>query len=182
MTSIQSYSAASSASDYFTNKINTLFNQTDTDGSGGISQSEFAAIGQNLPGASSTTGNSGTSSLFSQIDTDGDGSISKDELSAYAKQQQTQAQQALLSLQELFGSGSSSATSGHHGHHHHHGGQTDSTASTTGSDSSGADGSTTSTNPLDALFQAMDGNGDGSLSKDELSSYLAQYTKAASAA
>jgi len=168
MTSIASLGGASSQTDYFTNKINDLFSKADTSGDGALSLGEFSAAVKNLPGSTSSTGNNDPSSLFKAIDKNGDGSVSKDELSSYVKAQVTQAQTALLNLQELFNG--TQGTQGHRRHHHH-------ANSLTPTDTTGQ--SSTPTDPLSTLFQAIDGNSDGSVSKDELSSFLTKQGSAA---
>ncbi len=83
-----------------------MFSLLDSNGDGGISQSEFnAAFGQN---GNTTQANS----LFARLDTNGDGSVSPQELTnALDGQDQSGTQ----------GASQGSDTQGAH-HHHHHGG------------------------------------------------------------
>lgn len=181
-------------------RIQSYVSRTDQNADGQISLGEFNAAGQNLPSGSasstdpaasvSTTGTaaSGASSgsatdrsaLFGQIDKDGDGQLSTTELTSYRQQQVSAARSALLNIQEVFGSGSKGSDSGsgevRRGGHHHHGHRA---ASTGAEASTGPTASTSvtasaaaSSNPLDALFKSLDGNGDGSVTKDEVSSFL----------
>jgi len=121
-----------------------LFAKVDSNSDGQISPAELAALGQNLPGADGTSGNS-SQGLFNKIDTNGDGSISLAEFQVY-NQQQAQAQASLLQVQEESGS-----QKPHHHHHHHASSQT---------------GQTQSTDPT-ALFNQIDTNQDGSISASE---------------
>ena len=82
--------------------MQNFFSKVDTDGSGGISESEWQSAAKNRPahsggsrassgsdasGAadSSTSSSSSAADTFAQIDTDGNGEISQSELAAYAK-------------------------------------------------------------------------------------------------
>jgi len=125
----------------------------DTDGDGSISQAELtSAMEQNAPtGASTAMTDAVAANLFQKIDANGDGKISTDEWNSF--QQQVQAP--------------------HHGHHHHH-----------AQDAQNANGQDSSTgaaqNFTDALFQAADSNGDGTLTKAELQTWLTQAVAAQS--
>jgi Ca2+-binding EF-hand superfamily protein len=89
-----------------------LFSQIDANGDGQISPDELSAFGQNLPGASGTTGLKNRN-LFQKIDTNGDGVISKEEWAAHrAARERTQ--NALLKLQEQAG-GANGERYRHHG-------------------------------------------------------------------
>jgi len=122
----------------------------DTDGDGSISQAELTSVmEQNAPaGASTDKVDAAAANLFKKIDANGDGKISTDEWNSF--QQQVQAP--------------------HHGHHHAQGAQD---ASSSQDSSTGA-----AQNFTDALFQAADSNGDGTLTKGELQTWLTQAVAA----
>jgi Ca2+-binding EF-hand superfamily protein len=104
--------------------------------------------------------------LFSAMDTDGDGSVSESEMEGYIEKQggtQAQADALYTQLDQNSASGVSQQQlagavqppgggGGHHHHHHHIGGGGDSMAS--------------------SLIQALDTDGDGSVSEDEFSNFI----------
>jgi Ca2+-binding EF-hand superfamily protein len=128
--------------------------------------------------STSATGSPGSDplqNLFTAMDSDGDGSVSQSEMESYVQNAggtTTQADQLYSMLGGTTASTGAPASSGisedqmasqlpaqpaaggaHHGHHHH---------------AHGAGGS----NGADALLQALDTNDDGSVSQDELSSFV----------
>ena len=113
-----------------------------------------------LQQSGSQSGNISADEVFSKIDANGDGSISKDELSAFQSNMQAQFKNSVMgsqtdstSLLSLLEAISQTAT-------------TNSASGTTaGSASQSAGGST------DEVFSKIDANGDGSISKDELSAF-----------
>jgi EF-hand domain pair/EF hand len=126
-----------------------LFARIDANGNGQISPNELAVFEQNLPGADGASGNS-PQVPFNKIDTNGDGSISLAEFQDFG-QQQTQANAALLQMQEQSG-----VQGAQHRHHHHHHGAS-------------APGQAQSSDPS-ALFNQIDTNKDGSISASEWAS------------
>jgi Ca2+-binding EF-hand superfamily protein len=124
-----------------------------------LTDNSGASSSNSTNSTTSDPGSALTESLFSQIDTNGDGSISQDELSAFLASQTNGQTAQLLNAADGIQDGSQDATSASatqpqvHHHHHHHGGH------------GGG-------NALDALvnesFDALDTNGDGTVSADEL--------------
>jgi Ca2+-binding EF-hand superfamily protein len=123
--------------------------------------------------AGSATGSSPLDQLFNAMDSDGGGSVSQSEMETYLGQQGAttgQADAVFASLDQN-GSGGISETQmgsalqqstqvhrgGGGGHHHHHG--------VSGSSSSQG---------ADALLQAIDTDGNGSVSQDEFASFVTQ--------
>ena len=137
-----------------------------------------ALIGEQAQATDGSSGPSASSqdpvqSLFAAMDTDGDGTVSQTEMEAYIQNKggtQTEADNLFSSLTQ---NGTTSLTesqlasqaqplsfggegvSGHHGHHHHHHHQTSS-----------------STDGADALMQALDTNGNGTVDQSELQSFV----------
>ncbi|HZZ80365.1 MAG TPA: EF-hand domain-containing protein [Gemmataceae bacterium] len=124
--------------------------------------------------STATTTSSGSSPLdqvFSAMDTNGDGTVSQSEMETYLEQQGATQGQADAMYASLDQSGSNGISESqmqsalqqggqvHHGggHHHHHG--------VSGSSSGSA---------ADALEQAMDSNGNGSVDETEFSDFLTQ--------
>lgn len=132
------------------------FSSIDTDGSGGLDKTEFTAMIEKGPeGAQGTQGSSGTSStsmddLFSKLDADGNGSISQSELDAGMKPPGQDSQGS----QNAFGN---------------MGMDTQRFASMMGSGASSS--STSSTDDAQALFDMIDSDKSGDLSKSEVSSF-----------
>ena len=168
-------------------RIQRLIGRNDADGNGTLSLSEFETMRQTLPGASASSAASAGSSAagdatssaadqFSQIDTDGNGQLSGSELSAYRQKQRAAANSALLNLQEVFGGGQGGQASRGVGHHHRPPADAqdgDATAATAAaSTSAGATGASGSA--LDSLFAQIDGDGNGAVSRGELSTFLVQ--------
>lgn len=122
--------------------------------------------------ATTSSGSSPLDQVFSAMDTNGDGTVSQSEMETYLEQQGATQGQADAMYASLDQSGSNGISESqmqsalqqggqvHHGgggHHHHHG--------VSGSSSGGA---------ADALEQAMDSNGDGSVDETEFSDFLTQ--------
>jgi Ca2+-binding EF-hand superfamily protein len=126
---------------------------------------------------------------LTDLDTDGDGSISEAELASAMEQSapagtstdQTDAAAANL-FQKIDSNGDGKISTdewnsfqqqiqAHHGHHHHH--------AQDAQDSNGQDASSAQS-LTDSLFQAADANGDGTLTKAELQSWLTQAVAAQS--
>jgi Ca2+-binding EF-hand superfamily protein len=154
------------------------FDSADTDQNGSLSLDEFSAIGKNVPRGKNGLGDNDIQSLFSAIDTDGDGQISKTEAKTAFDKLSQALQSQLLNVQEQLGSGPPSpptagdiftqadtdgngslsldefkaAAASHHRHHH-----------AAGSDDS----------KIEARFNALDSNGDGTVSQSELESAFA---------
>ena len=126
-------------------------------GTSGVSNYDYL---RQLGQYGSQSGKTSADEVFSKIDANGDGSISKDELSAFQSNMQTQFKNSVMgsqtdsaSLLSLLEAISRTATSN------------SASGTTAGSASQSAGGST------DALFSKIDTNGDGSISKDELSAF-----------
>jgi Ca2+-binding EF-hand superfamily protein len=168
-------------------RIQRLIGRNDTDGNGTLSLSEFETLRQTLPGASAGsaasagssaaagTSAAGTSAAdqFGQIDTDGDGQLSASELGAYRQKQRAAADSALLNLQEVFGGGEGGHAGRGVGRHHRPPADApngDATAATVAASAS-ADASGSA---LDSLFARIDGDGNGAVSRNELSTFLVQ--------
>ena len=162
------------------------FNTADTDQDGSLSLDEFSAIGQNVPGGNNGLDSSGIQKLFSAIDADGDGKISPTEAKTAFDKLSSAVQSQLLGVQEQSGGGAppspanafaaadtdksgglsldefkaAASKHGGHGHHAHAVSKSDDPSSTQSADS----------DPLQALFNQIDTNGDGTVSQDELTS------------
>lgn len=121
---------------------------------------------------STAAGSSPLNQLFAAMDTNGNGTVSQSEMETYFEQRggtQSQADTLFASLDQSGSSGisesqmgsalqqSTQAHGGGGGHHHHHGMSASS-----------------SSNAADALLQAIDSNGDGSVSQGEFTSFVTQ--------
>ncbi len=125
----------------------TMFKQMDQNGDGSITKSDLQALAQNI---SQTTGASiNVDQVMSTLDTNKDGTIDQSEYDSAMQQFQSGGQQGQIH--------------GHH-HHHHHGAQ----------QAGGSDGSA---DPLMALFQQMDQDGDGKVSQSEFQTGLQNLTQ-----
>jgi Ca2+-binding EF-hand superfamily protein len=162
-----------------------LFAKVDSDGSGGVDETEFASMFTNMAqNAGSTDSSTDTSDLFSKFDTDGDGSLSEDELA--------QGMQSLMPPPSTMDFAQARGAEGAGGG----GGGASSTTSYDPLDTNedgvvsaseraaayGSTDSTESTDPLAALFQAIDTDGDGEISKDEGQSFLDELNQQVAAA
>ena len=125
----------------------TMFKQMDQNGDGSITKSDLQTLAQNI---SQTTGASiNVDQVMSTLDTNKDGTIDQSEYDSAMQQFQSGGQQGQIH--------------GHH-HHHHHGAQ----------QAGGSDGSA---DPLMALFQQMDQDGDGKVSQSEFQTGLQNLTQ-----
>ena len=125
----------------------TMFKQMDQNGDGSITKSDLQTLAQNV---SQTTGASiNVDQVMSTLDTNKDGTIDQSEYDSAMQQFQSGGQQGQIH--------------GHH-HHHHHGAQ----------QAGGSDGSA---DPLMALFQQMDQDGDGKVSQSEFQTGLQNLTQ-----
>ena len=125
----------------------TMFKQMDQNGDGSVTKSDLQTLAQNI---SQTTGASiNVDQVFSALDTNNDGTISQSEYDSAMQQFQSGGQQGQIH--------------GHH-HHHHHGAQ----------QAGGSDGSS---DPLQALFQQMDQDGDGKISQSEFQTGMQNLTQ-----
>lgn len=175
MSSISGY-GSTAAADMLAQMRARMFAKTDANGDGSIDKSEFEAGPQRSGSAGGTDGTSKKDELFAKIDADGDGKLTKDEFKAFDQKISSEMQSLMLSLQGAGGpppsndddaDGSASAVSGasssdqtstvkgKHRHHHHQQAQS-----------------------VDDLFAKMDSNGDGSVTKDELSSFQSSLLSA----
>jgi Ca2+-binding EF-hand superfamily protein len=146
---------ASGAASLFSNGLSRLGDQflkkADKDKSNGVSLGEFANImqaGQNMPSgtntpAVSTTATDATKAKFGKIDTNTDGQLSTGEVNTYNQQLVSQIQASLVQLQQMYGAGQPQQ-----GEHHPH-------------------------KSLSEQFPALDANSDGTVGKDELTSFFA---------
>ena len=146
--------------------FNKMFNKMDSDGSGGISQSELDAFGQGI--AAQTGSTIDTANAVATYDADGNGELSQDELQSFMKATMPQ-------------SGEMTGVQG--GHHHHHGAgglfkaiDTDSNGSIsqTELDQWATAFSENTGNSIDTTgaVSTYDTDGDGQLSRSELKSFL----------
>jgi hypothetical protein len=118
--------------------------ETVTDQTAPVQPSAIPAEHANAATTSATNKSDPAAALFAALDTNQDGSITSDEFTTGAK--------ALLARGRRGGGHAEGA--GHGGHNHHGGGRLDSA--------------------LGRLFSSVDSNGDGTLTKDELSAALAR--------
>jgi Ca2+-binding EF-hand superfamily protein len=124
------------------------FSDADTDGNGSISQDEFKALLAQTSSAKDTSATDDKATkLFKKIDTDGDGKISSSEWSNFQQKVATMGQ-----------------------HHHHHGSSGGASAESAQSSSA----TSTLQSMVSKLYQTADTNGDGLLSKQELTAALMQ--------
>ncbi len=124
------------------------FKQLDQNGDGSVTKSDLQALAQN---ASQTTGASiNVDQVFSSLDTNNDGVVSQSEYDS--------------AMQQLQSSGQQGQIHGHHHHHHSHGAQQ-------------ANGSDSSSDPLMAMFQQMDQDGDGKISQSEFQTGMQNLTQ-----
>ena len=168
----------------------SLFGSLDKNADGVLSQSEFQAIGQNVPASANTAASSGAASTST---------VQATALSAPSQSFSSEILQSLLSMQnsdalssfdpasaasnmeQAYGTNGSMTQSqfesamksldsnsgqgggrvGHHHHYHH------------------SEGAASSTQAADQTFQAADANGDGNLSASELTGYLSAQQQAA---
>jgi Ca2+-binding EF-hand superfamily protein len=127
------------------------FSTADADGSGGISLEEFKSAGPKPPGGNSGRigGAGGADQLFGKMDSDGDGSVTETEFSDFQGKFSSDMQSAMLAMQEAMGGmppiGMMRGGGGGGG----------------GSAGSGGD--------LTALFDAIDTDGSGGVSRSEFS-------------
>jgi Ca2+-binding EF-hand superfamily protein len=132
-----------------------LFSKLDANGDGGIDKSELGDFMSYVGSSSgSTNATTDSSELFSKLDADGDGSVSKTEMADGAKALFDELRTQLMSAAA---SKASTATL--------------ETSSTSDASSTSAT-SSTDTSKQDELFAKMDANGDGSIDKDELGSFM----------
>ncbi len=170
----------------------SLFGSLDKNADGVLSQSEFQAIGQNVPASANTAASSGAAGtstvqaaslsapsqgfsseiLQSLLSMQNSGALSSfDPASAASNMEQTYGSNGSMTQSQfesaVQGLGSNSnqgpgQVGGHHHHHHHH-----------------SEGTASSTQAADTTFQAADANGDGALSTSELTGYLSTRQQAA---
>ncbi|KPF64718.1 hypothetical protein IP69_18010 [Bosea sp. AAP35] len=153
------------------------FETLDTDTSGGLSVEEFKA------GTAKGAGSSRSEELFKAIDSDSDGSVTQEETEAFkakAEQAQRQLQSFLIGLQ----SGGSSETESDEETDIFAQIDTDSDGGISSEEflsafSSGTNSSGTSSSDdlLSKLFEAIDSNADGSVTKEEQSDFQAAMEK-----
>lgn len=163
-----------------------LFSKVDTDGSGGVSQTELQTLMAKMSsdsGSGSSTSTSDTtasSDLFAKLDANSDGSLSESEFDA-GRPQNDSATQASPPTQGAGGppppsgpppaggaGGSSSASTTYD--------QLDTNEDGTVSLQERMAASTTSTDPLQALFKAIDTDGDSKISSSESETFIQQLT------
>ena len=173
-----------------------LFGSLDKNADGVLSQSEFQAIGQNVPASANTAASSGSA---------GTSTVQATALSAPSQSFSSEILQSLLSMQNsdaLSSSDPASAASNMEQTYGSNGSMTqsqfESAVQGLGSNSSqgsgqGPDqvgghhhhhhapsqGAASSTQAADTTFQAADANGDGALSTSELTGYLSTQQQAA---
>ena len=168
MTSISS-SSSSSLSQMLMQQMQKaraeMFSKADTDASGGLSLSEFTAMGADNPNA--TQDSKAIQSMFTKLDTDGDGSLTQAELDAGAPPQQDigmLSDKVLSALLDILGGDESSE-------------ETTETADASAASApppppppASSDSSTTE------IFDALDTNKDGVVSLDEMMAGLSSTT------
>ena len=144
------------------------FDSTDTNGDGALSLDEFGAIGQNVQGGSNGLGSDSIQSLFSAIDTDSDGKISKTEAKTAFDKLSNAMQSQLLSVQEQAGRGSSPKDRFASADTDASGGLSldEFKAAATKNVPPGVDAP--DEDKLTALFKAIDKDGDGTVTEDEM--------------
>lgn len=164
-----------------------LFSKVDTDGSGGVSQTELQTLMAKMAsdsGSGSTTATSDTtasSDLFAKLDADSDGSLSESEFDA-GRPQNNSATQTSHQAQGAGGPPPPSGPPPAGG-----AGGSSSTSSTTYDPlDTNEDGtvslkermaaSSTSTDPLQALFKAIDTDGDSKISNSESETFIQQLS------
>lgn len=161
-----------------------LFSKVDSDGSGAVSQEELQGLLEHMSGnRDSTATSTEAAALFKQLDSDSDGSLSSSEFDAGRPQNSAD-------------SGASNSTAsanrpapppGGPGGPGRGGGASSSTSETYDPLDTNQDGvvsmeerlaaNTNSTDPLQALFDTVDSNGDGSISSSETDSFVAQLNE-----
>ncbi|MDD0816669.1 XopAW family type III secretion system calcium-binding effector [Curvibacter sp. HBC28] len=161
-----------------------LFSKVDSDGSGAVSQEELQGLLEHMSGnRDSTATSTEATALFQQLDSDSDGSLSSSEFDAGRPQNSAD-------------SGASNSTAsanrpapppGGPGGPGRSGGASSSTSETYDPLDTNQDGvvsmeerlaaNTDSTDPLQALFDTVDSNGDGSISSSETDSFVAQLNE-----
>jgi Ca2+-binding EF-hand superfamily protein len=123
-----------------------LFNKLDVNGDGGIDQSELGDFLDYVSSATGSTTQTDSSQLFKTLDADGDGAISKQELTDGAKKLFEELRAQLASTKS---------------------------EKTEKAEKSGESQAAGKPDPK-ALFAKIDANGDGSISQDELGTFMSQ--------
>ncbi|XAH24924.1 XopAW family type III secretion system calcium-binding effector [Xylophilus sp. GW821-FHT01B05] len=162
-----------------------LFGKVDSDGDGKLSAAEFQALQQKMSGQTDTSStDSAASKLFAQLDTDGDGSLSQAEFDAGRPSAQGGGQGMAGGMPPPPPDSTSSTSASSSGR---------STSATTYDPrdtnkdgvvsaeellAAGSTSSTDSTDPLQALFKAVDSDGDGRIGRDEAAVLSQKITEA----
>lgn len=140
-----------------------MFAKVDTDSSGGVDQSELQGLLADVAQKTGVTNDSSSDELFSKMDSNSDGSLSSDELD-----------QGMQSIMPPPPSTVDFAQS-----------RSDEASTTYDPLDTNEDGTvsaqermaaSTSTDPLQALFEAMDANGDSQISSSESDTFIQQLT------
>lgn len=152
-----------------------LFSKVDSDGSGGVSNDELQALFDKMAsdGGVSKTSDSTASDLFNQLDTDGDGALTQTEFDAGRPQgpKGSQGMQGAGGMPPPPGGGGGPAGAG---------GSSASSSTTYDPLDTNQDGTVSlaerladnnKTDPVQALFKAMDANSDGEVNKTETDAF-----------
>lgn len=157
------------------------FSKLDTDGSGGLSKSEFQTMIDNGPGrrggVSGTSDTSSTDELFSKLDSDGDGSVSQTELEAgkplgeSSNNGMSQMGLSTSDFAQMMGLQGGMPMQGPPPGPPPDGGDGDGDGDTSGTTSTSSTSGSSSSDQLSKLFDAIDSDGSGSLSSSEVSDF-----------
>lgn len=173
-----------------------LFGKVDSDSSGGIDASEFQALTERMAQGRSSSTSAAAEERFTALDSDGDGSLSEAEFDAGRP---GGANSGRAPAMGGGGTGGMGGVGGMRPPPPPMGGvsqagesedsSTDDPLDTNGDGTvslaerlAGETETTTSTNPLQALFEASDADGDGQLSQDEATQFVEQLSQHMAAA
>jgi Ca2+-binding EF-hand superfamily protein len=176
---MSSITAASTA--LSSDSLTRLFQQADANGDNTLSQDELLNA---LSGSQGSTGTSDSvASLFKEMDRDGDGSLSQNEFSSFAQMFAADSGKALLVAQEETAEATDDADAASQNAAvnsdvfdslDRDGDGVISESEFAAALQSKVDGETLSEDELNALFAAIDANGDASISAEELSSAMGE--------